>query len=134
MNLMKKRLTSSENGRDSFHCIGSFVFIAAAFRAEMVVSTFKPDVAAPRVVDEITVELARKHSREASVKLANADFVVEAASRYLGWADKNQHKKVRPEHICLKGPLQWDLARGVCAHSAWISAKNCATHSCSHVQ
>ena len=99
---------------------------------EIVVSTFKRDVAAPRVVDEITVELARKHSREASVKVSNDEFVVEAASRYLGWADKNQHKKVRPlthvlhERALYKGSPRCGFTTGVCAHSAWVSAKMCA--------
>jgi len=60
---------------------------------EMVVSKFKRDVALPRVVDELKVELTRKHAREASVKVSNGEFVIEAASRYLGWADKNAHKK-----------------------------------------
>ena len=61
---------------------------------EMVVSKFKRDTAMPRVVDELKVELTRKHAREASVKVSNGEFVVEAASRYLGWAESNQHKKV----------------------------------------
>ena len=105
----------------------------------MVVSTFKPDVAAPRVVDEITVELARKHSREASVKLANADFVVEAASRYLGWADRNHHKKVRspthalPEHV-LKGRLSGDLTRSqVCARTRRGYQQKIAPHTAVHM-
>ena len=62
---------------------------------EMVVSKFKRDTATPRVVDELKVELLRKHAREANIRVSNGEFVVEAASRYLGWADKNQHKKAR---------------------------------------
>ena len=69
---------------------------AVEMPTEIAVSKFKRDVAAPRVVDELRVELARKHAREASVKVSNSEFVIEAASRYLGWADKNQHKKVHP--------------------------------------
>ena len=33
-------------------------------------------------------------SPQASVTVSNAEFVVEATSRFLGWADVNQHKKV----------------------------------------
>ena len=68
---------------------------------EMVVSKFKHDAAMPRVVDELKVELTRKHAREASIKVSNGEFVVQATSRYLGWAESNQHKKVRIEPPCL---------------------------------
>merc|ERR1711920_286313 len=60
---------------------------------EMIVSKFKRDSARPRVVEDLTMELTRKHAREACIKVSNNEFVVEAASRYLGWADKNQHKE-----------------------------------------
>ena len=65
------------------------------FTAEIIVSKFKRDTAPPRVVDEVKVELSRKHARETSIKVSNGEFVVEAASRYLGWAELNKHKKVR---------------------------------------
>ena len=67
---------------------------AVEMPTEIVVSKFKRDAAMPRVVDELKVELTRKHAREASIKVSNGEFVVEAASRYLGWAESNQHKKV----------------------------------------
>ena len=35
--------------------------------AEMVVSKYNPDAETPRVIDEVTVELARRHRREASI-------------------------------------------------------------------
>ena len=38
--------------------------------AEMVVSQYGRDIATPRVIDEVTVELARRHKREASVVLS----------------------------------------------------------------
>ena len=37
--------------------------------AEMVVDEYDQDVATPRVIDEVTVELARRHKREASGSL-----------------------------------------------------------------
>ena len=60
----------------------------------MFVSKFKPEVASPRIINDVSVELVRKHSREASITISNDDFTVEAASRFLGWANLNQNKKV----------------------------------------
>jgi len=60
---------------------------------EVIVSKYRPDEARPRVVDELTVVLSRKHQREAGIKVSNDEFIVEAASRFLGWAEQNRHKK-----------------------------------------
>jgi len=57
------------------------------------VSKFKPEVASPRIIDDVSVELVRKHSREASITISNDDFTVVATSRFLGWAKLNQNKK-----------------------------------------
>ena len=77
------------------HICASASVCAVVMPTEMIVSKFKRDSARPRVVDDLTMELTRKHAREACIKVSNNEFVVEAASRYLGWADKNQHKKVQ---------------------------------------
>jgi len=61
--------------------------------AEMEVSQSQPDVATPRTIGEVTVELARRHKREAHVAVSNLEFIISAVSRFLGWADANQHKK-----------------------------------------
>ena len=36
--------------------------------AEMVVDKYARDAATPRVIDEVTIELSRRHKREASVE------------------------------------------------------------------
>ena len=94
---------------------------------EMIVSKFKRDEARPRVVDDLTMELTRKHAREACIRVSNGEFVVEAASRYLGWAEKNQHKKVRGHGAAGLGlELAHKYADTRCHIRAWRShTKRC---------
>jgi len=64
----------------------------AAIERELTVSIEKPD-AIDDEIDDVTVGLRRKHSREATVTVRNAEFELAASSRFLGWAEQNGHKK-----------------------------------------
>jgi len=61
--------------------------------AEMSVSKYASDAATPRTVDEVTVELARRHKREACVVVSNLEYTIKAVSRFIGWADLNKYMK-----------------------------------------
>ena len=64
----------------------------AAIKRELTVSIKMPD-AIDDIIDDVTVGLRRKHSREAAVSVRNGEFELKAASRYLGWAEQNSYKK-----------------------------------------
>ena len=44
-------------------------------------------------VDEVTVLLVRKHSREAAITLSNQQFEVTATSMHLAWAERNKWQR-----------------------------------------
>lgn len=45
------------------------------------------------VIDDVTLNLARKHAREAMLTISNGEFEVQATSRFLSWSKQNNNKK-----------------------------------------
>merc|ERR1719389_398636 len=45
------------------------------------------------MIDELTVELERKHYREVGITITSKEFVAKAASRFLSWAAQNNNFK-----------------------------------------
>lgn len=63
-----------------------------AVHTEAEVSTSTPD-ATQYVIDDVTLNLARKHAREATLTISNGEFEVQATSRFLSWSKQNNNKK-----------------------------------------
>jgi len=72
-------------------------------QTEVEVDVAKPD-SVQYTVDDVTVHLVRKHSREAAITVANGQFEVKVASVFLGWAIQNHFAKRLDVSIMPRGP------------------------------
>jgi len=63
-----------------------------ATKRNLGVSSSMPDAEQDRT-DDVSVTLARKHKREAVLTVSNGHYELAAASRYIGYAELNGHKK-----------------------------------------
>lgn len=59
---------------------------------EIEVAVKMPDVS-EYTVEDVSVQLSRKHMREAAIDVRNGEFKVTATSHYLGWAELNKRQK-----------------------------------------
>lgn len=61
-------------------------------KTEVKCSKFKED-SVQYTVDNVAVQLVRKHYREAAITVSTGDFELKAASMHLAWAEQNKYQK-----------------------------------------